>query len=74
MVHDILQIFENGNYKTQVLAASIRHTQHVFRVASIGCDVATIPIKIIEAMFKHPKTDEGLEIFLRDWEKLKTLK
>jgi transaldolase len=71
VVHDILQIFENGNYKAQVLAASIRHTQHVLRVAKLGCDVATIPMNILEAMFKHPKTDEGLDIFMRDWEKLK---
>ncbi|MFW9990990.1 MAG: fructose-6-phosphate aldolase [Candidatus Odinarchaeota archaeon] len=70
VVHDILQIFRNGNYKTQVLAASIRHPQHVLRVAKLGCDVATIPMKIIEALFKHPKTDEGLDIFMRDWKKL----
>ncbi|MHA2202634.1 MAG: fructose-6-phosphate aldolase [Candidatus Hodarchaeales archaeon] len=70
VVHDILQIFRNGNYKTQVLAASIRHSQHVLRVAKLGCDVATIPMRIIEALFKHPKTDEGLDIFMRDWKKL----
>jgi transaldolase len=71
VVHDILQIFRTGTYKTQVLAASIRHSQHVLRVAKLGCDVATIPMRIIQAMFKHPKTDEGLKIFMQDWEKLK---
>lgn len=70
VVHDILQIFRNGNYEAQVLAASIRHPQHVLRVAKLGCDVATIPMTIIEALFKHPKTDEGLDIFMRDWKKL----
>ncbi|MHA2246045.1 MAG: fructose-6-phosphate aldolase [Candidatus Hodarchaeales archaeon] len=70
VTHDILQIIKSGNYKTQVLAASIRHTQHVVRVAKMGCDVATIPMSIIESMFKHPKTTEGLDIFMQDWKKL----
>ncbi|MHA2170597.1 MAG: fructose-6-phosphate aldolase [Candidatus Kariarchaeaceae archaeon] len=74
VVRDILQIFRNGDYKTQVLAASIRHSQHVLRVAKLGCEVATIPMKIIEALFKHPKTDEGLDIFLSDWAKLESKK
>ena len=74
IVSDILQIFRNGNYKTQVLAASIRHSQHLLRVAKLGCDVATIPMKTIESLFKHPKTDEGLDIFLRDWAKLESKK
>jgi len=70
VVKDILEILRNGHYKTQVLAASIRHSQHVIRVAKLGCDVATIPMNIIESLFKHPKTDEGLNIFMSDWKKL----
>ena len=69
LVRQIVQIYNNYGYKTQVLAASIRHPLHVVDAALAGAHVATIPFKILDMMFKHPLTDRGLEQFLKDWEK-----
>jgi transaldolase len=72
LIDQIVTIYQNYGYKTEVLAASIRHPIHVLQAAMIGADVATIPFKIIEQMFHHPLTDIGLQKFLGDWEKNKS--
>jgi len=72
LVKQILQIYRNYGYKTQVLAASLRHPLHVIDAALAGADVATVPFKVLDQMFNHPLTDKGLAAFLKDWEKLKT--
>ena len=69
VIHDIVQIYGNYGYKTQVLAASIRHPMHIVDAALAGADVATIPFKVIQQLVKHPLTDKGLESFLSDWKK-----
>jgi len=71
LVRDVVQIYKNYGYKTQVLAASLRHPLHVVEAALAGAHVSTIPFKVLDLMFKHPLTDRGLEQFLKDWEKVK---
>ncbi|ACL67528.1 transaldolase [Anaeromyxobacter dehalogenans 2CP-1] len=70
MVADIVQIYRNYGFKTQVLVASVRHPVHVLEAAKLGADVATIPYSVIEQLAKHPLTDAGLKKFLADWEKV----
>ena len=70
LIADIVQIYENYGYETEVLAASIRHPMHVLESARLGADVATMPLKVIEQLLKHPLTDSGLERFLADWDEL----
>jgi transaldolase len=67
LIEQIVTIYQNYGYPTQVLAASIRHPLHVLQAAMMGADVATIPFKIIDMMFRHPLTESGLEKFLDDW-------
>ena len=62
-------IYDNYNFETQILAASIRHTMHLIRCAEIGADVATCPLSVITGLLKHPLTDSGLEKFLADHKK-----
>ncbi|MFL6374966.1 MAG: fructose-6-phosphate aldolase [Pyrinomonadaceae bacterium] len=69
LIRDILQIYENYGFQTEVLAASIRHPMHIVDCALAGCDVATIPFKVITQLVKHPLTDKGLDAFLADWKK-----
>ena len=69
LIRQIVQIYKNYDFRTQVLAASLRHPLHVVQSAMAGAHVATIPAKVIEQMFKHPLTDRGLEAFLNDWKK-----
>jgi transaldolase len=71
LIRQILQIYDNYGYPTQVLAASLRHPLHVVDSAMAGAHVGTMPIKVLEMMFKHPLTVRGLEQFLKDWEKVK---
>jgi transaldolase len=70
VIADIVQIYENYGYQTEVLAASIRHPMHVLEAARLGADVATMPLNVIESLLKHPLTDNGLERFLSDWDAL----
>jgi transaldolase len=70
IIADIVQIYDNYGYETEVLAASIRHPMHVLEAARLGADVSTMPLKVIEQLLKHPLTDVGLERFLSDWDKL----
>ncbi len=74
VVEKSLQIYRNYSFTTDIIVASVRHPLHVLRAAEMGAPVATVPFKVLEAMFKHPLTDIGLERFLSDWEKLKALK
>lgn len=69
MVRDIVQIFHNYDFATQVLVASIRHPVHFLEACKMGADVATIPPKVIPQLLKHPLTDIGLEKFMADWHK-----
>jgi transaldolase len=69
LIEQIVTIYQNYDFRTQVLAASIRHPLHVVQAAMMGADVATIPFKIIDMMFMHPLTDSGLQKFLDDWQK-----
>lgn len=69
LIGEIVDIFGNYPFKTEVLVASCRHPIHVVEAARLGADVCTCPASVIEAMFKHPLTDIGLERFLKDWEK-----
>ena len=71
LVEQIMQIYTNYGFDTEVLVASIRHPRHVVEAALIGADVATIPFGVIEKLFNHPLTDIGLDKFLNDWKKLK---
>lgn len=69
LVRQIREAYDFGGLETQVLAASIRHPQHVVQAALAGADVATIPYKVFQAMIKHPLTDAGLQGFMADWAK-----
>ena len=69
LIRDIVQIYDNYGYTTEVLAASIRHPMHVVDCALAGADVATIPFKVLQQLIKHPLTDKGLDAFLADWKK-----
>jgi len=71
IVEEIMDIFDNYNFKTQVIVASIRHPIHVIQAARYGAHIATIPPKVIKQMVKHSLTDVGIERFLKDWEKVK---
>ena len=70
LISQIVTIYRNYDYKTQVLVASIRHPLHFVDAALIGADVCTIPFKVIEQLVKHPLTDIGLANFLKDWQRL----
>jgi transaldolase len=69
LIRDIVQIYDNYGFTTEVLAASIRHPMHVVDCALAGADVATIPFKVLQQLVKHPLTDKGLDAFLADWKK-----
>lgn len=69
LITDILQIYGNYGFETEVLAASIRSPMHVVDCALAGADVATIPFKVIKQLASHPLTDKGLDAFLADWKK-----
>jgi len=71
LVFQIRQIFDNYGFDTEIIAASIRNPTHVLDAAAAGCDIATIPYDILKLMVKHPKTDEGIQKFIADYEKSK---
>ena len=70
LVRDIVTIYRNYGFKTQVIAASMRHPVHVTEAALAGAHVATVPYDILKKMLKHNLTDEGIQKFLKDWEKV----
>ena len=69
LVRQIVLIYQNYSFKTQVLAASLRSPVHVIECAEAGADIGTMPFKVLDMLFNHPLTDRGLEQFLKDWNK-----
>ena len=69
LVEDIVTIYDNYGFETEVIVASVRNPLHVLDAALMGADIATIPFKVIQQLTKHPLTDIGLEKFLTDWQK-----
>jgi len=69
LIKQIVTIYKNYNYETEVLVASVRHPLHVVDAAMIGAHICTMPFKVIDQLIKHPLTDIGLEKFLADWKK-----
>jgi transaldolase len=74
LVREIVDIYDNYEFPTEVLVASCRHPIHVVEAARMGADVATVPPAVIDQMFNHPLTNIGLEKFLKDWEKAQAVK
>jgi transaldolase len=70
LIGQIVTIYRNYGFSTEVLVASVRHPMHVVDAAMIGADICTLPLKVIDQLFKHPLTDIGLERFLSDWKKV----
>ena len=70
VIREARVIFDNYNFETEILAASLRHPRHVIDAAMIGADVATLPPDVLKKLLLHPLTDRGLEQFLADWNKL----
>ena len=68
LIADVVTIYENYDFATEVLVASIRHPVHVVQAAKMGAGVATLPPKVLRQLFGHPLTDKGLAAFLKDWE------
>jgi transaldolase len=73
-VRDIVEIYDNYEFPTEVLVASCRHPIHVVEAARLGADIATCPAAVIDQLFNHPLTTIGLEKFLKDWEKAQAVK
>jgi transaldolase len=69
LIQDIIEIYRNYPFSTEILVASVRHPVHIVQAAKMGADVCTCPAKVIDACFNHPLTNIGLENFLKDWEK-----
>lgn len=69
LISDIMSIYRNYGFTTEIIVASVRHPMHVLDAARIGADIATIPYKVIAQLAKHPLTDRGIQQFLADWEK-----
>jgi transaldolase len=69
LIRQIVDVFDHYDFSTEILVASVRHPMHIVEAARMGADVCTCPVGVIEACFKHPLTDIGLEKFLKDWEK-----
>jgi len=69
LIRDIVEIYENYNFKTEVLVASTRSPMHIVEAARMGADICTCPPAVIDALFNHPLTDVGLKKFLADWDK-----
>ena len=74
LIRDIVEIYDNYDFRTEVLVASCRHPMHVVEAARMGAHAATCPPAVIDALFNHPLTISGLEKFLKDWEKAQAVK
>jgi transaldolase len=74
LIREIVEMFDNADFSTEVLVASVRSPIHIIESARIGADVVTAPPAVIEQCFKHPLTDSGLERFLKDWERAQAAK
>ena len=73
LIDEIVQIYDNYQFDTEVLVASVRHPRHVIEAAKLGADICTVPAEVLGKLIKHPLTDIGLKKFLEDWEKVKHL-
>jgi len=73
LVEQIITIYDNYGFETEIIVASIRNPLHVLEAALMGADIATIPFKVLVQLIKHPLTDIGIERFLKDWDKVKGL-
>jgi transaldolase len=73
LLREILEIYRAYNFQTQVLAASLRHPLHVVAAAKMGAHIGTMPFKVFEQLIQHPLTDRGLQNFLKDWEKARSV-
>jgi transaldolase len=71
LVEEIVQVFENYRFETEVIVASVRHPRHVIEAALVGAHIATVPFAVMEKLIRHPLTDIGVERFLADWRKVK---
>jgi transaldolase len=74
LIQQIVEIYDNYEYATEVLVASTRNPLHIVEAARMGADICTCPAAVIDSLFKHPLTDIGLEKFLKDWEKAQAVK
>ena len=74
LIHQIVTIYNNYDFETEVLVASVRHPMHVVEAAMMGAHVATMPAKVLHQLIQHPLTDKGIQGFLADWEKLPAAK
>ena len=74
LIEEIIDIFSNYLFETEIIVASIRNPIHVLRAATLGADIATIPFKVIDQLAQHPLTDIGVRNFLKDWEKVEKAK
>lgn len=74
LIQQIVTIYNNYDFETEVLVASVRHPMHVVQAALIGAHVATMPVKVLHQLLQHPLTDKGIQGFLADWEKLPAAK
>jgi len=74
LIREIIEIYNNYDFTTQVLVASARHPIHVIEAARMGADIATCPATVLDALYNHPLTNIGLEKFLKDWEKSQAVK
>ena len=70
MVNQIVQIYQNYDFATEVLVASVRSPMHIQHAAMMGADIATIPFKVMQQMTHHPLTDKGIKLFMDDWNKV----
>ena len=74
LIREIVTIYDNYNFKTEVLVASCRHPIHIVEAAKMGADICTCPPPVIDMLYNHPLTNIGLEKFLKDWEKSQAVK
>jgi len=72
LIEEIVEIYDNYDWATEILVASVRHPMHILQAARLGADVCTCPAAVLEQIFKHPLTDIGLKKFLEDWQKSQT--
>lgn len=70
LIREIMGIYKNYGFKTEVIVASVRHPMHVTEAAKIGAHIATVPFDVLQKLFRHPLTDAGIKKFLEDWKKL----
>ncbi|WP_340690875.1 fructose-6-phosphate aldolase [Hydrogenobacter thermophilus] len=70
LIREVKTIFDNYDIDTEIIVASVRHPMHVVEAALIGADICTMPFEVMKKLFNHPLTDRGIELFLKDWEKV----